>query len=133
MSVSARVAAVVQLVRVGTPELVRRAIAGELSGEQVWTAFKGAGECVLAMASGDVAGDVVADARVGACQACGACVREAKLPGVVAMYCGTPLTGDGPGTGTCGCLVGVTVEGRMAPACKSMVGSETCGQGRWAT
>jgi len=133
VSISARVAAVVQLVRVGTPELVRRAISGEMSGEQVWTAFKGAAECTKAMAAGDVAADVVADARVASCDACSSCVRVAKLPGVEAMYCGLPLTGNGEGTGTCGCLVGMTVHGRVVPACASMVGSQECGQRRWPT
>lgn len=133
MSLSSRVKAVVQLVGVGTPTLIAMARRGELGREQVWAAFKGAGACVQAMAGGDVASDVVADARVGSCDACGACVREVKLPGVEAMYCGRPLTGDGEGTGTCGCLVGVTIGGRVAPACKSMVRSETCGRGQWAT
>ncbi len=129
-----RAGAVISLVGLGTKELVARALRGSLGAEQLWTAFKGARKCLEALARGDVASDVVAEARVGACDACESCVRTTSpLEGVRGMYCGKPLDGNGPGTGTCGCLVGLTIGGRVQPACKSLVRSEGCGQRRWAT
>ena len=129
-----RAGAVLSLAALGTKELVGMALRGVLGPEQLWTAFWGARKCLEALARGDVASDVVAEARVGGCDACPSCVRTTSpLAGVQGMYCGKPLDGDGPGTGTCGCLVGLTVGGRVQPACKSLVRSETCGQRRWAT
>ena len=102
-----------------------------LAPGHVWTAIKGAEKYLAAIVAGDVARSIDAQKRVAKCDSCQLCTYEGK-PGVgaVAMYCGNPLDPN-PLPGTCSCLVGCLVNGKVLPGAKVMVASESCPSGRW--
>ena len=119
---------------VGTEELVQRALRGELTAGQLWTAIRGAERYRKAMAAGDVADEAEALRRALICAACPSRSSEEKQAvKATAHYCGEPfvarLSGSEP---TCGCLVGLTVNGETRAAGKPYVRSEQCPQGKWS-
>ena len=120
-----------QLLAGGIDRVVTLAKADQLEARYLWVAVKGAWKYARAVASGDVAGEDDARARVRSCDACSAADRvKTGKPGVVAVYCGRgELAADGP---TCGCLVGISIGGMpLGAAGKTQVASESCPRGRW--
>jgi len=113
-----------ELVKLGSGALVDMALSGTIRPRHVWTAFKGAERYRRAMADGDVAVITHAEARVAKCGECPRRTDHPKEGGSVAHYCGNPF--EELDEGPCGCLVGVTVDGAMLPAAKTLVASETC-------
>lgn len=120
---------IARLVKLAAPDLVRMAIRGELSREQVWTAMRGAETYRDAIAQGDVASDTLLADRGSKCSACELAVRiPSPLSSIEKVYCGQPFTETAR---TCGCLVGVTVEGAFVAGGKPSVRSSSCTDGRW--
>jgi hypothetical protein len=121
------------LLKLGTAELVAKALAGELSAGTLWTAIRGAERYRAAMAAGDVASETEAQRRAQVCANCPSRTsRQVAALGADAHYCGPAFedrTAETPPT--CGCLISVTVGGKAAPAGKAMVNSERCPQGIW--
>lgn len=119
-----------ELARVGMDELARMATAGELTLAHRWVALKGAAKYTAAMARGDVANPSDAGHRVGVCAACKHRQDRDTQIGV-AHYCGRPF--EETSEGTCGCLVGVTIDGVTLAAGRTMVASKTCSldEPRW--
>jgi len=169
-------ASLLGMLRAGTAELARLARARELRPEHWVWAVRGAGAYAAAYARGDRARPELVERRRAACGACerltprairvrdpSPVARQPVRRGVdaIAWYCGEPLidrrADRGPGGGTCGCLVGLTVmgEGHTAAgppgrkgvrserhqehegdpltraAGKPLVASEACPLGRW--
>jgi hypothetical protein len=118
---------------VGTEELVQRALRGELTAGQLWTALKGAERYRRAMADGDVAAEAEALRRARICAACPSRSSEEKRAvNATAHYCGEAFVARlSPPEPTCGCLVGLTVNGETTAAGKVYVLSEQCPQGKW--
>jgi len=117
------------LVKLSAPVLVRMAIRGELSREHLWTAMRGAETYRDAVARGDVASDTLRADRGAKCAACELAVRvPSQLSDTEKVYCGQPFTETAR---TCGCLVGVTVNGVFEAGGKPSVRSSSCTDGRW--
>jgi hypothetical protein len=134
---------IVDVARLAQAELVARAKAGELRGSHVWTAIKGAGEYLVAIAAGE---ELIDDrrglARARICQGCQYRTgRPVEIRGelVVAHYCGPAFVDrtrepGGVGGGTCGCLVSITVGGvggQLHAAGKTTLAREKCPRGEW--
>lgn len=121
------------LLKLGTEELTKKALAGELSPKQLWTAIKGANTYRAAMAAGNICSEAEGERRAAICAQCPSRVEHRiESIGATAGYCGKPfeakLNADPP---VCGCLVTITVNGSTSPAAKTMVQSEQCPQGKW--
>jgi len=102
---------------------------GELPPDVLWVAFRGAWRYAEAVARGDEADDATQAARIAVCPHCPALDRSAtSKAGVVALWCGTRLDES---KGTCGCLVGLTINGQTQAAGKTRVESEKCPQEKW--
>lgn len=118
-------------------------IEGKLRPEHVGMALKGSTRYIKALALGDIAADEVTEERVKTCAGCASMVvRTGMLDladgkgvrGVRIMHCGPPFE-ERPAEGlrgpTCGCLVGILIDGKPRAEGKTRVGSERCGQGEW--
>jgi hypothetical protein len=115
--------------RLGIGRVVELAGRGELPPDVLWVAFRGAWRYAEAVARGDEADDATQSARIARCCHCPAQDQSAtSKAGVVALWCGTRLDKS---NGTCGCLVGLTINGQTQAAGKTRVGSEKCPQGKW--
>ena len=124
----------VDIIKISVPTLVRMAKSGTLRPKKVWCAVSGAGEYIAAAASGDVAPERVQQERVDTCDACPSATYDPK-PDVNAhaVYCGRAFD-DRRGAlerPTCGCLVGVTIDGVAYAGGKTVVASHKCPQGKW--
>ena len=117
------------VVQIGTADLARMALAGELSRSQLWTACSGARKYVEAMARGDIAPDEAQHTRGACCLRCPNAWREGTAVGTK-VYCGPKLIED-PANGRCGCLLGVEDETGFVPGGKLGVKSEECWAGIW--
>lgn len=123
------------LIKLGTEELTKKALAGELTPRQLWTAIKGAQTYRAAMAHGNICSEAEGERRAAICAQCPSRVEHRiETIGATAGYCGKPfeakLDADPP---VCGCLVTITVNGSTSPAAKAMVQSEQCPQKKWLT
>jgi hypothetical protein len=118
----------VDLVKLATPELVRLALDGKLSPKDAWTALRGAEKYRRAVASGDIASDLVQAERASVCWSCPSSTSRTATENMTAVHCGQAYRDTGK---TCGCLVLVRVNGQTLPAGKSVVASEQCPQKRW--
>lgn len=123
-----------QLVKMGTDTLVGMATNRQLRPEHLWVARRGAAKYRKAIANGDVAEPDQAAERASQCALCTSMrlVNPTMILDDPSMYCGAPFEerlGDNPPT--CGCLVGVSVQGKPLPGGKALVASEQCPQGRW--
>lgn len=103
---------------------------------KLWVGAKGAAKYAAAVATGDIADEVVAAARFeGWCMSCPSVKhRRARLQdqGVEVYYCGPELEEHFDSVmPTCGCLVGLTVGGQAQPGGKTVVRSQMCPQRRW--
>jgi hypothetical protein len=124
-----------ELVRLGKDVILQRLRAGELSPKHVWVAIRGAAEYREAVNAGDIASAEDAAARfVGKCLGCRSrtCTRT-EVAGIQAHWCGPSLEehkeGDAP---TCGCLLGVTVDGVPYAGGRTVVASAECWQRQWS-
>lgn len=107
----------------GAQEIARRYAAGDLDPEARALAMKGAERYLAAIAAGDIAGDSEVDSRRQACRKCKS-RNDETAPGAEApsSWCGPALKERlDQQPPTCGCLL----------VCKTLVGSESCPQGRW--
>jgi hypothetical protein len=115
--------------RLGIGRVVELAGRGELPPDVLWVAFRGAWRYAEAVARGDEADDVQQAVRIARCCHCPALDQSStSKAGVVALWCGTRLDES---NGTCGCLVGLTINGQTQAAGKTRVGSEQCPRGKW--
>lgn len=119
-----------QLLAGGVERVVALAKANQLERRYLWVAVKGAWKYARAVATGDVAASADQVARLRCCVPCSASERvQTGKDGVVAIYCGRGnRTAEGP---TCGCLVGITIDGEATPAGKTHVASEECPRSHW--
>jgi hypothetical protein len=130
-------ASLLELVRYGTATLIDMAKAGEIRPMHLWTAVKGAEKYRRAIVSGDLATADDAAHRRMICESCPhATTRDVEVSGkmVMARHCGTAFEEHlGPEFihQTCGCLVGLTMDGEAMPGGKTLVGTEQCPQGKW--
>jgi hypothetical protein len=130
-------ASLLELVRYGTATLIGMAKDGEIRPMHLWTALKGAEKYRAAIVRGDLATAENAMWRRAKCGACPhATVREVEVSGkiVTARYCGPAFEchlGPEFTHQTCGCLVGLTIDGESFPGGMTLVGTEQCPQGRW--
>lgn len=123
-----------ELLALGESTLVSKALAGELRPRHLWVAIKGAKKYRAAIRCGDLRGQDAADAFVATCDRCKCCTVEASYINgqtVAKMFCGPSFENrlDQPEP-TCGCLVGLRVNGELVPGGKAMVASEKCPQGK---
>jgi hypothetical protein len=122
---------------------------GRIEPGNLWVALKGARTYAMAIAKGAlIADEVTAASRFE--NGCRQCLSMTKKPvrdrGIQAKYgkcythwCGVPFEDNtGSVLPTCGCLVGMTVEGKTAaegdrlyPAGKTTLKEERCPQGLW--
>lgn len=125
------------LLDLGVDLLITKAKSGELTAENIWLALKGATKYRKAMHKGDVASPELALLRAGMqCAACRTCQQrdtgiERDGGIVLALSCGPLLEEHGGTEPSCGCLVGIRINGRVLPAGKTMVRSEVCPQRKW--
>lgn len=120
-----------QFVSLGIDAIVDLAMHDRLHSAHLWVALKGASRYVIALASGDVASEDEAIERSVVCVLCpNRQTRETAKAGVVAGYCGKPLS-PSVEKNTCGCLVTITIGTTTRPAGKTLVDSEYCPQFRW--
>jgi len=122
-----------ELAKLAFPELLERALAGELSPASVWLAVTGAAKYAEAVARGDIATLPVQADRAARCRECP--VRtERPMNGSAGTvgYCGTPFENrPDAALPSCGCLTTCTIDGVVYAAGKTVVGSERCPGGRW--
>ena len=115
--------------RLGIGRVVELAGRGELPPDVLWVAFRGAWRYAEAVARGDEADDATQSLRIAHCCNCPALDQsQTSKAGVVALWCGTRMDES---SGTCGCLVGLTINGQTQAAGKTRVGSERCPRGKW--
>lgn len=124
---------IIELASLGKKEIIAKRGRGELSAEHVWVAVSGAIEYQKAVASGDVASAEDAATRFEMCLVCKSRTQtQTKAEGIQAHWCGPALEehkkGESP---TCGCLVGVTVNGVHHAGGRTMVASAACWQRQW--
>jgi hypothetical protein len=134
------VAETIRLARMGMPQLARMALTGKLRARHLGLAIEGASKYHDAIKSGDVAGEDDLVDRAGRCDTCPhATKREFTLlrRKRLKWYCGPPFEPD-EANGTCGCLVGVTVNQKLVKAGKIeraagllFVASKKCDAGRF--
>ena len=119
-----------QLIAGGLDRVIQLARANQLERRYLWVAIKGGWTYARAVAMGDVAAYADQVARLRKCVVCSAAERvPTAKDGVTAIYCGRgKRMDDGP---TCGCLVGITIEGVASPAGKTHVASEECPRRHW--
>lgn len=119
-----------QLLAGGIDRVVTLAKANQLERRYLWVAVKGAWKYARAVATGDVAAPAIQGERLRRCVPCSASERaQTGKEGLTAIYCGRGnRTADGP---TCGCLVGITIDGQTTPAGKTQVASEECPRCHW--
>lgn len=103
-----------------------------------WTGAKGAAKYAAAYAKGDIADDDVAACRFeGWCMSCPSVThRPAMIHGrdeaVEIYYCGKAFVEQLETVmPTCGCLVGLTINGMAEPGGKTVVRSSKCPQKKW--
>jgi hypothetical protein len=118
----------VDLVRLATSELVRLALDGKLSPKDAWTALRGAEKYRHAVASGDVASELLQEERANKCWACPSSTSRTTASNATGVFCGAPFR-ETPIT--CGCLVSIRIEGKTYAGGKTVVASEQCPQKRW--
>ncbi len=105
---------------------------------RAWEAIKGAGKYTKAIASGDIATNDEAEARLRTCAMCPSLKRYKQPGGFRTLWCGEPLVPVPKEA--CGCLIGagadvsspiaVTINGaEYEPAGKLSVASERCPRG----
>lgn len=112
------------VLRMGAMDMVRMALRGKLRPSHVWVAMRGAEKFVEAMRRGDVATDQQLEIRGKACASCGLCTEHATpIAGTTKRYCGAPYETTDK---TCGCLVGVTINGVFYAGGKAAVRTESC-------
>lgn len=117
---------VLQFAAMGYEDLARLALTGRLTGPLVWMALEGAGTFLSALVRGDVAGKAERERRAQQCAQCPLRVDKVyRSVGATGGTCGDLDAGD-PERGTCGCRVTVTVKGRVYPAGKTWIASESC-------
>ena len=118
----------------GTDELTRMALDGEITPKHLWVAMSGASAYRKAVARGDVADDDEARRRVSICAGCLSRQDRAstRMDRVVRLWCGEPFENRRDAAlPTCGCLVGITIDGAAHAGGLTVVQSEGCPQGRW--
>jgi len=125
----------IDLARLARDELVSMAEDGRLKGPNVWTALKGGGRYLAAVATGDAALEAVQRFRADVCRTCEHAKDRAVFVNgepVIAWYCGEPFEDRGEGE-PCGCLVGISVDGEplQHAAGKAVLDSEECPRGKW--
>ena len=127
-----------QLAALGAEELLAKAKAGELRLEHLWVAAKGGEEYRKAVAAGDIVDPLVADLRAeGFCGRCPSMTMTAtdqmhQGGHVFKCWCGPSLEEhkEGPRP-TCGCLVGLKVNGKIVAGGSTVVKSKKCWQRQW--
>lgn len=130
-------ASLLELVRYGTATIIDMIGAGEVRPMHFWTGVKGAEKYRRAIVQGDLATPEAAVKRRMICESCPhATTRDITVQGKMTFvrYCGTAFEEHlGPEFThqTCGCLVGLTIDGEALPGGKTLVGSEQCPQGKW--
>lgn len=128
----------VETCKLGRDLLIEEFKAGRLGLKEAWTALKGAETYIETVASGDIATPEVSALRAGMqCANCnghkqrhtGRLVAGSDL---YAITCGDPFVEniDSPEP-TCGCLVAISVNGRIHAAGKTVVRTERCPRGLW--
>lgn len=126
-----------ELAALGTEEVLAKATRGELQLKHLWVAAKGAEKYVAAVREGDIADPLIADLRAeGFCARCPSMtITETDLIAdgghVFKCWCGPALEEHAGPRPTCGCLVGLKVNGKVIAAGKTVVGKEKCGQRQW--
>jgi hypothetical protein len=126
----------ISLCRMGAEQIVGLAVRGKLKPSMLWVAFKGATRYLESVAAGDKATDFDADERVTKCDLCRNATYEQKPEAkAAAIYCGPALEdhleSEEPQDRTCGCLVGVLINGSAYAGGKTQVASEACPQAKW--
>lgn len=128
-----------QISKLAARTVVNMALEGKLELGHLWTAFKGGGTYLTAIAAGDIASPAEAQRRVAICDSCPNCVYEEKKNlkdkngrrvVAIALYCGPPLDPN-PAPGVCSCLVGCRANGVLTPGAKTHVASQECPSGKW--
>lgn len=118
------------VVSLGIDRAIDMVVKQQMPSGFVWTAVKGAWKYVIAVARGDEAHHVAQNERLLSCKSCQSIDwTDTSQINLRAAYCGKGET-HGPNP-TCGCLVAITVDGRMEPAGKLQVASEHCPQDKW--
>lgn len=125
--------------------------------DRAWTGLRGAARYIHAILGGDIAPGAASIARIN--EGCRGCPHTqfhlGEFTGHITAWCGAPLVervGEEipPSDRTCGCIVGFVPESgrrevkaasvgerrsvalaQLAPAGKTLVGSEACPGGRW--
>lgn len=92
--------------------------------------IRGGKRWIVAEATGDIADNREIERRHAICEGCPSLggKRIPKRKGARFQTCGE-FAQETPST--CGCVVGLSVRGRVYPAGKVRVASEKCPQGRW--
>lgn len=116
-----------KLIALAADELTSLALSGKLPARDVWTAIKGGRRYFAAIASGDVADEATQAARAATCWACKSSTSRTTQAGT-GVYCGQAFK---EGKDTCGCMVGLRINGEIYAAGKTVVGTEACPQGKW--
>jgi hypothetical protein len=118
------------LIKGGEDFAAMLATKGELKGPLVRTAMKGFGTYAKALLSGDVADEWDRAERVRKCSTCiNITSRDDVATDEKPYYCGRPFVEAGEDG--CGCLVALSVKGRLIAAGKTEVGSQTCPRDLW--
>lgn len=121
-----------RFLRLGVDAVGQMWRAGKLDASCVWTGIMGSSKFLAALVSGHVRSESDAQACVNVCADCPSLQSwDTELPNTVSHWCGTPSKEDHIRK-TCGCLVGVTINGgTIMPAGKTLVSTESCPQNRW--
>lgn len=122
---------IARLLEGGLERIVELAKSNQLEPRFLWVAVKGAWKYARAVAIGDVCSPIEEIHRVSKCAQCDAHdLNKTAKDGVWAGYCGQGET-YGPNA-TCGCLVTLTIAGRIEAAGKTKVASECCPRDKWS-
>jgi hypothetical protein len=118
------------VISLGIDRVLDLAVKNELPSGHLWVAVKGAWKYATAAARGDEAHQIAQQERLLMCKFCSAIDwADTSDKTVRAGYCGKTQT-EGPNP-TCGCLVAITINGRLEPAGKLRVASEHCPRDLW--
>ena len=126
-----------ELANLGAREAAALLVEGRLSPVQAWVAVKGAEKYLQAVKEGRVKQEQWADAAAKVCSKCDRRFeREIALKRdmATATYCGVMGKEEFDAAArlrTCGCLVGLTVNGVVHGAAKTVVEGEACPGGYW--